>query len=596
MKRKMIAFFLCLCSAGFFFSQPTGSAENSLNAHVSYLASDALEGRGPHTRGLDAAADYIAAQMKVCKLLPAGDGESYFQNIDVILGVRAGKGNRLKINDQGADRGKDFIPLGFSGTGGIRGELAFAGYGIIAPEYQYDDFVDIDIAGRIALILTNEPGESDTASAFDGIHPTRHSELRGKVMNAKAKGAVGVIFVNGPKYHPQDKALHDLKVVIGYQDIGIPVIQITQAALRKLLGSDRLTEWQEAIEQEAKPMSHLLPDVRVELRVDLIMNKGVLRNVVGMLSGIADSLKEAPLILGAHYDHLGYGGPNSRAPGVNAIHNGADDNASGVSAMLDIACRLAQREKKLGRPLIFIAFTGEEIGMIGSTHYTNHPTFPVANSIAMLNLDTVGRMVNNQLIVFGVGTAVEWERIINGVNHQYQFQLTLQKDGYGPSDQAAFYARGIPVLHFFTGANLDYHKPSDDSELINYTDLERIAAFTSDVIEYLGNRLQPLTLQMTAQEKTRSGQGEDRPWLGTVPDFTYQGGDGLRLTGVSPGSPCEKAGLQPGDIITKIDDVEIKSIYEVNHVLKNRKIGDEVKLSYVRDGLTYQVNVVLARR
>jgi len=602
MKRHIISIsiivFLVVCG----FAQNETTSVERLKSHLNYLASDKLEGRGPGTDGLNLAAKYIALAFKENKLLPGGDTGSFFQKTTMNIGVKLGKNNRLKIAGESLKTNESFVPLGISGTAEIQGHLVFAGFGIIANEYGYNDFDEVDLTGKVALILTQEPGEKDTSSIFDGANATVYSEIRSKAINAKTNGAIAVIFVNGPKYCPHDTPLPELREDAGYHNVGIPLVQVSQQALGKALGKDKLAELQQTIEATQKPHSQLLEKIDVQLTTDLIENEVDIKNVIGIYPGKDEKFNDAPVIIGAHYDHLGYGGPASRAPGKHEIHNGADDNASGVSALLDIATMIAQSKQQFNRGIVFIAFTGEEYGMIGSTHYVNHPTFPLDKTIAMLNLDAVGRMNENKLIIFGIGTATEWERIVNGSNQKHQFELALKKDGNSPSDHAIFYTKQVPVLHFFTGANEDYHKPSDDAFKINFAGLNRITAMVRDIAEYLADRTEPLTystegnVQHVAMSPKKKDNDGKAPWLGSIPDFSYQKGDGLRLGGVMNGSPAEKAGLREGDLIIKIDDVQIKSVYELHHVLQNHAAGDEISIIFLRWGERMIVQLTLGER
>ncbi|MBN2013071.1 M20/M25/M40 family metallo-hydrolase [candidate division KSB1 bacterium] len=576
--------------------------ESSLRKHIGYLASDELEGRGPGTDGINKAADYIADNFKAIGLTPAGDDDGWFQEFEVTIGVKLGETNTCKINTKSLNVHSDFIPLGFSSSGQITGNVVFAGYGISAREYQYDDYAGLNTKGKIVLVFTGEPGENDSASVFDGTASTIHSQWRTKAINARSKGAIGMILIDDPLNHPQEDSLLTMTSESGYHDVGMPVIRMKRSAIRKLVPQDSLETWQLRVDENTKPTSKLLSGINADISVSLDVQKTLLKNVIGFIPGTVDSLADAPVVVGAHYDHLGYGEEGSRAPGVHEIHNGADDNASGVGALIEIARELVAKKAELLRPVVFVAFTGEEIGLLGSSHYVQNPLFPNAKTIAMLNLDSVGRMVGNRLIVFGGGTATQWPHVLNGYNHQYRFDLTIQTDGYGPSDQAAFYAKDIPVLHFFTGANLDYHKPSDDADKINYPDLARIVNFSGDVATYLAGRDKPLAFSFSGNVKPpmpsgqRSADGKPKVWFGTIPDFTYEKGDGFRLNGVSPGSPCEAAGLQEGDLIVQMNDVQVKSIYELSHVLKTHKAGDVITVIFKRGDETKTVKVTLSER
>lgn len=576
--------------------------QSAIVAHLTYLASDKLEGRGPATSGIDSAANYIAAHFQKYGLKPGGDENTYFQKMNVKIGVTAGDKNRLKLNGKSYKFDQQYAVTGFSGNGTIFGPIVFTGYGIVAPDIKYDDFGNADFTDKIALIFTGVPEIDDPTQLFHQLDKSMHDDLIRKAIDAKTRGAAGVIFVNSDFLNESNEILPSLRDGYGYHNVGIPVIQITNDAIKDAIGEKQYKMLSENFDSRKRDNKELPASFTAELTVDLNAREAELKNIIGILPGTKDSLSNAPLIIGAHYDHLGYGGPASKAPGVHEIHNGADDNASGVAALLELSARFTQSDERPERPIVFIAFTGEEIGLIGSTYYTRHPIYPLKNVIAMLNLDTVGRMKDNNLIIFGSGTAAQWGHILNGLNHKHRLGLALKPEGSSPSDQAAFFTRNIPVLHFFSGANEDYHKPTDDVDKINFEGLIKITDYVFDVSHYLANRTDALTFTSSSAEKPRhpaavsTGKQGKRPWLGTVPDFTYQGNDGLKLSGVSAGSPCEKAGLKAGDLITQINDVEIKSIYELNHVLKNHQPGDEIEVIYYRDGEKNTADIVLVER
>ncbi|MBN1153304.1 M20/M25/M40 family metallo-hydrolase [candidate division KSB1 bacterium] len=573
----------------------------NLKAHLEYLASDDLQGRGIGTEGIEKAAHYIADQFTVIGLEAGFENNNYFQPFEITVGVKVKDQTSLLVNNTRYRLAEDYTPLGISSSAEVSGVLAFVGYGITAPEYDYNDYASIDVAGKIALVLTAEPSEKDSSTIFAGIDPTVHSELRNKANLARENGAAAVIFIDGPRYYPQGKELPRVKNDMGYYDVGIPVLHINQSVLYDHIPGDSLLHLQQKIDARMQPASLIFDDVMISLRTDLSAEKSIIKNVVGVIRPTRDGASEYPLIIGAHYDHLGYGGPASLAPGVHEVHNGADDNASGVAAMLEIARNVKAQQEKLVRPLVFIAFSGEEIGLIGSSYYVKSPIFPIENTIAMLNLDAVGRMQDDGLIVFGTGTAQEWTTLMTMINKRYNFKLTLNQDGYGPSDHASFVVRKIPVLHFFTGANTDYHKPSDDVEKINFPDLGRLADFITDISLYLTTESSNLTyvhqqIKRNEPAKESSRHKGARPWLGTVPDFSYQKGDGFRLNGVSPGSPCESAGLASGDIITKIDDMDIRSIYDLMNLLNKHAPGDIITIYFKRDDADMVKQVTLGKR
>ena len=602
MKKYFILFYILFISLNVLFA---GTNEDStlinLNAHIGYLASDELEGRGIGSVGIDKAAKYIKDQYQSMGLEPGGDNDTYFQSFEITVGVKVEDETSLRLNGKDYELNKDFTALGISTSDDVSGNLVFAGYGITANEYNYDDYEKVDVQDKIVLLLTAEPGENDSTSQFDGVNPTVYSELREKANLARKRGARAVVLMNGPLYYPQDKELPAIKKSMGYYDVGIPVVHIKQALIFNYIDSDTLLKWQQKIDKTSESQSRMLDGVEMSIKTRLKADKSIVKNVIGVVKPQSSDDMDSPVIIGAHYDHLGYGGPSSLAPGVHEIHNGADDNASGVAAIIEIARKLMENREQLVRPIVVIAFTSEEVGLIGSTYYVKHPRYPNEKTVAMLNLDAVGRMVNDGLIVFGTETAKEWTTLLSMYNKKYGFKLTLKADGYGPSDHASFVLKKIPVLHFFTGANADYHKPSDDIEKINFPDLDKLTAYVTDIAMYLAAESSHITYVHKPMKKKESGTESSRhkgkrPWLGTVPDFSYQDGDGFRLNGVSPGSPCEKADMRGGDIITKIDDMKINSIYDLMSMLKKRAPGDEITVYFVRDGEELMKKITLDQR
>ena len=318
------------------------------------------------------------------------------------------------------------------------------------------------------------------------------------------------------------------------------------------------------------------------------------RNVVGVLPGRDPAMRDEIVIVGAHYDHLGLGHFGALDT-AGAIHNGADDNASGSSALIDIARQLSSAHP--ARTVVFIAFSGEEEGLLGSTYYVKNPVFPLATVYAMVNLDMVGRIKNDRLIVFGAGTAAEFPALLDSINLSSRFDLKASGDGWGPSDQASFYGAGKPVLHVFTDLHEDYHRATDDWEKIDADGLERVARFTAGVVDALANRKEPLTFidVPPPPPPMAAAPGGGGASLGTIPDMTENPG-GVRLTGVRGGSPADKAGLKANDIIVGIGDMAVPDLQAMSDALRQHKPGDEVEVRYVRDGTEQKVMVTLGTR
>ncbi|HTM55745.1 MAG TPA: M20/M25/M40 family metallo-hydrolase, partial [Pirellulales bacterium] len=314
------------------------------------------------------------------------------------------------------------------------------------------------------------------------------------------------------------------------------------------------------------------------------------KNVLGVLEG-SGPLAEETIVIGAHYDHLGYGGAGSAAPGVKEIHNGADDNGSGTTVLIEVARRLAARSQHLPRRIVFIAFTGEERGLIGSARYVREPLFPLDRTVAMLNLDMVGRMESDKLIVHGTGTAEEFDALVDRLASKQNFQLTKKPGGFGPSDHQSFYAAKVPVLFFFTGSHKDYHRPTDDFEKLNLAGMRRVADLVVDAAVTLAEApARPRYLEEKAGETL--GGGGDRPYFGSIPDFAQEQ-TGYALSGVSKGGPAERAGMKAGDIIIQFGESQIGNLEDFDSALRKYKAGDKVKVTVKRGDTPVTLEVLL---
>ncbi|MCI0436985.1 MAG: M20/M25/M40 family metallo-hydrolase [Gemmatimonadetes bacterium] len=324
---------------------------------------------------------------------------------------------------------------------------------------------------------------------------------------------------------------------------------------------------------------------------------GTGRNVLALLPGRDPVLRREIVVVGAHYDHLGTGGPGSLAPDrPGEIHNGADDNASGVAALLHVAQRLSSAQRP-ARSVLFIAFTGEESGLLGSGRFVSRPTLEDATLVAMLNMDMVGRLGDQPLIVYGVATAREWSTLLEPAATRAGIALAIHGEGYGPSDHTSFYARDVPVLHFFTNVHADYHRPSDDWQRIDAPGLERVAGLVADITSAVANRRPALTLVRgagtpPANPSTSRGYGA---WLGSVPDFTPVE-RGVKLSGVTPDSPADRAGIRAGDVIVGLGAYEITDLQGMTDALRAHRPGDEVEVRLLRNGERIAARVTLGNR
>jgi len=437
---------------------PEERAVDRYGADVRWLADDAREGRGVGTAGLDEAAHWLARRFAEVGVAPAAgdggrDGDGYLQPFEVPMRVKSGPGTHLKLDGTAVDEGS-FVVASFATPGSAAGEVVPVGYGISAPDLEWDDYSALEVEGKIVVVRRFAPEGEPFAGEEGSAHRRRYGDLRYKAWNAREHGAVGVIIVDlpemaeGVEVMPAESPLPGLRVETR-ADAGVPVMVLSRQLGRALFegGHD------------------------LEMGVEISLEREPTHNVVGKIAAGAPPEKRLPgaLLVGAHFDHLGYGGPGSLEPDVEAPHNGADDNASGTAALLEIARRLVPQQGELQRDVYLVAFSGEERGLRGSTYFTQNP--PTGLSLddltAMVNLDMVGRLRGNKVSALGGTSAAEWDSILPPLCDHLRLGCTLSGDGYGPSDQTPFYAAGVPVLHFFTGAHGDYHKPSDDTELLN---------------------------------------------------------------------------------------------------------------------------------
>ena len=567
---------------------------------VRTLADPKWEGRGIGTAGIDSAAIWIAARMKDAGLAP-GERDGWFQPFDVTTGVVAQAPCELGIGARRFALGEALQPLGFSTNGTATARVVFAGYGITAPGYQYDDYAGLDVHDAIVLVLAQEPGEMDSTSRFDGNINTPYADVRTKAINAREHGALGLLVVNGPKFHAGEPLRPPVPDGAGYMTSGLLAAQIGEDAANALLGTTHggLAAAQAAIETDQQPHSFAVPE-SVSVTLNVRRTRAETRNVVGVIAG-RDTLRT--LVLGAHYDHLGYGGPSSLAPDAHEPHVGADDNASGVAAMLAAATRLGARARHGWRPahtLVFVAFSGEEIGLVGSEHFTADPPRPLETVEAMINMDMVGRLRDDKLQVMGVGTAAELDTLVGMTNRAVpaaRFDLRRSEDGFGPSDHSSFYKRNIPVLMLFTGSHPDYHKPSDTWDKIHAAGLARVSYFAQALIESLDARPKPTYTKAKADVSPGriAGGGGYGAYLGTIPDYMQTEG-GVLLSGVRAGGPAEKAGVKGGDVIVRFDGIRVDNIYDYTFALRSRKPGQDVRITVKRDGHEIDLVATLGRR
>jgi aminopeptidase YwaD len=588
--------------------------------HIRYLASDELAGRLPGTEGGLAASDYVARQFKELGLQPAGTEGSYFQPF-TIRGLKKLNEERASLKVAGLDRSweirRDWIPLPYCKPGKIDGPLAFAGYGIEAPDHGYNDYADFDATDKILLILRHEPKSDDPEADFGGETPSRHALFSKKAKVAAKKGAKALLIVNAPNRDPEKDELYPWQDWNTHQTYAVPMVQISRELANAILERAQmpnLKTLQEKLDSERKPLSADLKDVTVEVDTGVAYVEG--RNVLGLLEG--DGSSEEIIVVGAHHDHLGKvprsaGGTDNKP----VIHNGADDNASGTSGVLEMARAFAAGPRP-HRNILFMTFDGEELGLLGSSHFVKHPTVALDKVRAMINLDMIGRVSQDHLAIFGVPSAKEFRDVVRraaeAVGLEYEAPGT-DAGFFSSSDQFSFYRQGIPVLFAFTGVHKQYHQPEDDWELIDgegavkllqmmYTVTHELAnmetgpVFVSEEEQQEEATTQPADEKEDEAHQERPARGGLAVGLRIMPDYAYDGGAGLRVEMVIDNGPAAKGGMKDGDIIVRIADDPVANIYSYMEALNKYKPGDEVDVVVQRDGkeVTLKIKLEASRR
>lgn len=629
---------------------------------LEYLSSDELKGRDTGSPGIDKAAEYIATRFESLGFNVALFDGGPFQEFTALREVVAGPPERNFLKLEGRDNlpqfemNRAFMPLALGSSGEVSAPLVFAGYGITAPEKNYDDYAGLDVNGKIVAVLRGEPRRGKENSPFGRGGSSRHAFFITKVSNAIEHGAAGLLIINHSE--ATQAAIEEAKSRLARQQSQIDEIakkletlpeaaenarrnleesrQVMQSQLDALqaeietapeallttnqagqsegaqqipvasigrrsfdallseVSSDfpSVASLESRIDETLEPTSFELQNVNASLASTIDSKEILGKNVVAEFPG-AGPLANETIVIGAHYDHVGMGGSGSLAPGTFAIHNGADDNGSGTVTMLELAYRLSQIEAENRRRIVFIAFTAEEKGLLGSKHYAREPRFPLEDTAAMINLDMVGRLSEEEgLTVFGTGTAPSFDPLVDRWNESAGLKVRKDPSGYGPSDHTSFYEKGIPVLFFFTGLHSDYHRPSDDFHKINLDGMVRITDMVYDAAFHLAT-----VAQRPEYQKTGPGQGVGRqrsgPYLGV--QLEDQNAEVMVTSTVEQG-PAAAAGIQAGDIILSIGKIDTSSVSDVQNAVQEYRPGDQVPVVVSRAGDEITVQVKLTRR
>jgi Peptidase family M28/PDZ domain/PA domain len=587
-------------------SSAASHSAQRIQADINYLASPQMKGRDTGSPENNRAAKYISDEFRHAGLEPlaaeAGKG-TYFQYFTVTVGAKLGRHNRLRV-ERGASHkslrlGADFQPFNYSDNGEARLPVVFAGFGITAPEYHYDDYQGLDVKDKAVVVLRNEPQKDDPNSVFDGRQPTRHSALVNKAINARNHGARALILVNDAPGPGEDDRLIPFDSLSGPQNPGIMLLQVSRSVADGWLApaAKSLTSLQKSIDEKLEPQSFALDGLLADLRVDVRHIHARTQNVAGLLRGSDPQLSAEAVVVGAHYDHLGLGRHGALDPGAaGQVHPGADDNASGTAAVMELARLLAARRTELKRSVIFLSFSGEELGLLGSEYYAAHPSWPLEKTVAMVNLDMVGRVRDSKLYVGGTGTSPAFPRILETANTT-GLHLESSRSGYGASDHTSFYVKDIPVLFFFSGLHPDYHRATDTPDKIDAPDEARVTDLAERTLLALASGDRPQFTRVVEPHPLGSMErgGGYGAYFGSIPDMGAEV-EGVRFADIRDGSPAAKAGLVRGDVLVEFAGAPIKNLYDFTYQLRAHRPGEEVRVSVLRNGKRVEATVKLEVR
>ncbi|MCA9322658.1 MAG: M28 family peptidase [Planctomycetes bacterium] len=570
--------------------------------HVAVLASDDYEGRRSGTPGCEKAAQYICRAFEQIGLIPAGR-EGYLDPFEVTVGHQLAKGNLASIASDDGLRGQvltadeDWRPLAFSADATVEGAVVFAGYGITSPDGSWDDYAGLDVDGKIVLAFMRGTPDlpADPHNPHGGLG--LYAGSRYKAFNASQHGAAGLILVADARQR-DGAELDALSASAGEGRERIPVVQLRRSEALEWArrGGLDLANAETVIHHAKAPASRALKGLVATLKCAVERVDATTANVIAKVDGTDAEKRLSYIVIGAHYDHLGFGGQGSLAPGggLGHIHNGADDNASGVAGILELAQHF--KANPIAHSIVFMAFSGEEMGLLGSAAWVGNPTLPLDRCVAMINLDMIGRLGEDGLAIDGVDTWSGWRGLLNHVNAS-QIKMAMTGGAMsGRSDHASFIGKGVPSVHFFTGAHEDYHRPTDDTDKVNVAGVVEVTQLVQRTVEALDAMAGHVAFEEPKAPKTTVASGSGYgAWLGTIPSYGQESG-GVKLQGASPGSPAETAGVAKDDVLVQLGTVEIDNIYDFTNALRSHKPGDTVELGVLRAGKRVNLTVTLGRR
>jgi hypothetical protein len=578
------------------------AAQTKTRVHVETLASPRLDGRLAGSNGEKLASDYLVAELQRIGAKPLPGQKDYRLPFAFTAGTRDG-GSRLAVAQHAFATQTDVRALSFSDNAEVAGDVVFAGYGIVVPETQdfgYDSYATLDVKDKVVLVLRYFPEDADQKTR---AILSRYADLRYKAMAARQRGAKAMLVVTGPR-SPNAGETVPMSFDTALAGSGIVAASISGAVAQAILAAGVPDKTLEAVQQSfdsGNPhvAGFAIPNATVTIRAAVQRETRTGHNVVGVLPAtVTASTTAKPWVaIGAHYDHLGHGEAGNTLAGkedAGKVHFGADDNASGSAAVLGIAATLAQQPRR--RNVLVGFWSGEELGLIGSGAFASSPPIPLDQLAAYLNFDMVGRLQDNKLTVQAAGTSPIWAKLIEQANVTAGFDLQIQQDPYQPTDVATFNSASVPCLSFFTGTHVDYHKPSDTADKIDYEGLDRVVDFAAAIVRRIEDASEaPAFTKVDQQLQTGGGRAGVRVFTGTIPDYSTEV-KGLLLSGVVGGGPAEQAGLQKGDVIVEIAGQTITNIYDYTYALDLLKIGQPSKLIYMRAGKRVETTLTPSAR
>jgi Zn-dependent M28 family amino/carboxypeptidase len=595
-----------LLATGSTHAQTATAVQSPTRAHVEVLASERLEGRMAGSPGEKLAADYLVKELQRIGAKPLPGQADFRMPFNFTAGSKDG-GSTITVTRAGAPPQAFSTPaqvqaLSFSDNGDVSGPVVVAGYGLVVPESQnfgYDSFAGLDVKDKVVVVFRYFPEDADQQTRAT---LARYSGLRYKAQAARQRGAKALLVVTGPR-SPNAGEVVPMSFDTALAGSGL-VAASASGAVADAIFAAMPGKTVEAVQKEfdsGNPhvAGFAVPDLTISVKTAVERERQTGHNVVAYLPATTPSTTVAKpwVVIGAHYDHLGRGTTGSSLAAkddAGRIHHGADDNASGTAAVLAMAEALSKQPRK--RNLMVAFWSGEELGLIGSNAFVTTPPVPTTDMAAYLNFDMVGRSTDNKLTVQATGTAAMWPKLLEQANVAAGFDLVLQEDPYQPTDVSSFNQASVASLAFFTGAHVDYHKPSDVASKVNYEDLDRIVAFASSITRRLLD-MDEAPLFTKVEQKTDSGGGRAgmRIFTGTIPDYATEV-KGLLLSGVIGGGPAEQAGLQKGDVIVEIAGQSIANIYDYTYALELLKIGQPAKVIYMRGGERHETTLTPAAR